>query len=363
MGEGIQIKKGDEGNGIQVWGTSNNPGDWQGAGVDTNCCPCDCGCPEFESCLRQGEILKATITSPCEDLNGLVKYLIVGEGDTHEGNGCWTFMQDSGYGYGDCLILNPGEPNLPSLICCDNDREFCPDAQGCMRYYLVLRAYECNSEPQIVCATSCSCGESGKGFFLEFADIPLDGFPQLGSGDPPTTYYLCGCDCEWPTTITIRVERLLECCCTNLEDPADPTLLATVNGPDGDPCPGTMEGADATLTHDDSVCRIWNSASNLSFNCGDGVTYELELEMTCPQVEEGEGTVSGGCCDDFQLKVTCVSCTDCDTDYAEQTAGVVNDCTCLPLNLKFGPYRLWHADGDTGCECSEEFYITVVESP
>lgn len=372
MTEGIQTKtlaRHSTGDGIQVWGTSKNPGEWQGIGVDTRCCPCECGCPTLESCLRQGEILKATITSDCEDLGGtlgLIKYFVVGEGDTHEGNACWTAMQDGGYGYGDCLILNPGEPNLPSLICCDNDRVFCPDAQGCHRYYLVLRAYECNSEPQIICATACSCGESGKGFYLEFNGITLDGFPQQGSGDPPTTYYLCGCDCQWPATINIRVERLLECCCTNLEDPANPLLLATVNGPDGSPCPGTMEGADVILTHDSSVCRLWYNNVPLEFHCGDGVTYQMTLEMTCPQVEEddpGGGEISGGCCDDFLLKVTYRDCEDCDELLEEQTKGVVNDCTCLPLNLKFGPYRLWHAEGETGCECSEEFYITICENP
>jgi hypothetical protein len=232
-----------------------------------------------------------------------------------------------------------------------------------MRYYLVLRAYECNSEPQIVCATSCSCGESGKGFFLEFADIPLDGFPQVGSGDPPTTYYLCGCDCEWPTTITIRVERLLECCCTNLEDPANPTLLATITDL-GDGCAPEMNAQQTLLYHDSSVCRLWESNPSvpLAFYCGED-RYALNLTLECVQVEEGEGTVSGGCCDDFELTVEWDGDYDCDEDYRTQTKGVVNDCTCLPLNLQFGPFRMWHADGEEGCECCEEFYVTICENP
>lgn len=321
------------------------------------CCPEPaCGCPEFENCLVPGEFLVATISSECEELDGIVRYFVVGEEQ------CWVALQDGGYGSPGCLILNPGPGHEPTRICCDDNREHCPENEGCSRYYIELRAYECNDFTIIKCADACSCGESGVGFYLDFNDLVLDGSPREVSGGQ--IIYLCGCECQWPVTISIHVDRLVECCCPNLETqtPA-PTLYAEITLPGGSACDieaSTELGTQTTA----NGCRVWEaktamggSALPLEFTCG-GNTKKLDLTMTCVH---SESPVSGGCCDDYQLEVSLVAGFDEDCVLDGSPAGVVGDCECLPLLMTFGPFSLKN-NGGTECDCCEEFYITVTDT-
>ena len=153
------------------------------------------------------------------------------------------------------------------------------------------------------------------------------------------------------------------CCCHCLEaEDRQPTLTATVVGNGEADCYVGSGSTTLECSADPGGCCLWSSATPLSLVCKlEDETHELDIVMECD---------TAGGCEGYSMRLSWPTggggnSTYCLGEEWPQSKGVVGECTCDPLSVRFGPFRLWKDTppppmnyGDH-CNCCTEFYIDL----
>ena len=155
------------------------------------------------------------------------------------------------------------------------------------------------------------------------------------------------------------------CCCPCIEvEGQQPDLLATLTDAGTGLCYGTLDGSTGTLSCSalPGECCTWSLAEPIAYECQDGDPQTITFSLQCASTSGQEG------CYGYRLYLP--NALPAPSGYCplvgENYSYPINECSCDPLNLVFGPFHKWRSGSELDpdvCKCCEDFYIVITEAP